>query len=237
MTAKRVPISAALAACLLSLSAHAMDKTEPRFSRVLIDQLEARDLDAGTQTAWDASVWYGGDLNKLYLVSEGERLNGDTERHETRAAWSHAFAPFWDWQLGVRRDWQPGHPRRDWASVGLQGLAPYFFATDINLFVGENGLTQLRLKTEYDLLFTQRLVLTPKIEANVYGKEDKDLGIGAGLTSLEAGLRLRYEISRRFAPYLGVQWRRSFGDTASFTRERGGDVEETSVVAGIRAWF
>ena len=237
MTSNRLFMAVALSASLLAGAAHAMGKTEPRFTRVLIDQLEARHLDAGTQFAWDASVWHGGDLNKLYLVSEGERLNGDTGHLETRAAWSHAFAPFWDWQIGVRRDWQPDQPNRDWASVGLQGLAPYFFATDINLFIGEGGRTNLRLNTEYDLLFTQRLVLTPALEANLHGKEDKELGIGAGLASLEAGLRLRYEINRRFAPYLGIHWHKQFGDTAAFTRQRGGGVEETSLVVGLRVWY
>lgn len=237
MTSNRLCMAAALSVSLLAGAAHAMGKTEPRFTRVLVDQLEARHLDAGTQIAWDANLWYGGDLNKLYLASEGERVNGETGHVETRAAWSHAFAPFWDWRIGVRRDWQPDQPSRDWASLGLQGLAPYFFATDITLFIGEHGLTNLRLNTEYDLLFTQRLVLTPNIEARLHGKEDQALGIGAGLTNLEAGLRLRYEISRRFAPYLGVHWHKQFGDTAAFTRERGGEVEETSVVAGLRLWF
>lgn len=220
--------------------AHAMSKHEPAFSQVIIDELEARDADEGTVTAWEASAWYGRDLNKLYLSTEGERLmdgGGDTEGFETRVAWSHAFAPFWDWQLGARRDWQPDDPNRDWASVGIQGLAPYRFETDVNLFVGEEGLTNLRLEAEYELLFTQKLILVPAVEANLYGREDDELGIGEGLTDIEAGLRLRYEIRREFAPYVGVNWERQFGDTAAKTRAAGGEVSETTLVAGVRLWF
>lgn len=220
--------------------AHAMSKHEPAFSQVIIDELEARDADEGTVTAWEASAWYGRDLNKLYLSTEGERLmdgGGDTEGFETRVAWSRAFAPFWDWQLGARRDWQPDDPNRDWASVGIQGLAPYRFETDVNLFVGEEGLANLRLEAEYELLFTQKLILVPAVEANLYGREDDELGVGEGLTDIEAGLRLRYEIRREFAPYVGVNWERQFGDTAAKTRAAGGEVSETTLVAGVRLWF
>ena len=230
------------AAALLALSplVQAVDKHEPAFSQVVIDELEARDADEGTVTAWEASAWYGRDLNKLYLSTEGERLmggDGETEGFETRVAWSRAFTPFWDWQLGARRDWQPDDPNRDWASFGVQGLAPYLFETDVNLFVGEDGLTNLRLEAEYELLFTQKLILAPTLEANLYGREDGELGVGEGLTDIEAGLRLRYEIRREFAPYIGVHWEREFGDTASKTRAAGGEVSETTLVAGVRLWF
>lgn len=225
---------------VLTPIAQAMDKNEPWFGQVKFDQLEARDVDNGTLAAWDIEAWYGGDLNKLYLATEGERLlggHGETEKLETRAAWSHAFAPFWDWRIGARRDWQPDAPRRDWASFGVQGLAPYFFATNATLFVGEQGLINLRLKVEYELLVTQRLILTPKLEANAYGKRDRENGMGAGLTNLEGGLRLRYEIRHEFAPYIGINWTRQYGDTASYTRAAGADPQETSLVAGVRAWF
>ncbi|GAA5133092.1 copper resistance protein B [Alloalcanivorax gelatiniphagus] len=230
------------AAALLALSplVQAMDKHEPAFSRVIVDEFETRDADEGTVAAWEAAAWYGGDLNKLYLSTEGERLmdnGGETEGFETRVAWNRAFAPFWDWQLGARRDWQPDDPNRDWASLGVQGVAPYRFETDVNLFIGEDGLTQLRLETEYELLFTQKLILVPALEMNLAGKADDELNTGDGLMNLEAGLRLRYEVRREFAPYIGVNWERQFGDTASRTRDAGGEVEETTLVAGVRLWF
>ncbi|HCE39109.1 MAG TPA: copper resistance protein CopB, partial [Alcanivorax sp.] len=137
----------------------------------------------------------------------------------------------------ARRDWQPDDPNRDWASFGVQGLAPYLFESEATLFVGEEGLTNLRLEAEYEILFTQKLILVPAVEANFYGKEDEELGIGEGLTDIEAGLRLRYEIRREFAPYIGVNWERQFGDTAAKTRGAGDDVSETTLVAGVRFWF
>lgn len=240
MNTKALTPALAVAGLALWSGAHGMAMQEPAFSRVIIDELEARDADEGTLAVWEASAWYGGDIDKLYLSTEGERLmdqGGHTESFETRLAWSHAFAPFWDWQLGARRDWQPDDPNRDWASVGIQGIAPYRFETDVNLFIGEDGLTQLRLETEYELLFTQKLILVPALEMNLAGKADDALNTGAGLMDLEAGLRLRYEIRREFAPYIGVNWERRFGDTASRTRDAGGEVEETTLVAGVRIWF
>ena len=223
----------------------AMGEKQPRFSQVLFDELEVRDTDEGRVLGWEMSAWYGGDLNKLYVATEGERLMAPedddedpaTEGAETRLAWSHAFAPYWDWQLGVRRDWQPDDPNRDWASLGVQGVAPYWFEVNANLFIGEDGLTNLRLEAEYELMFTQKLALVPSVEANIYGKEDDELGIGKGLTNIEAGLRLRYEIRREIAPYIGVNWEKQYGDTAELTRAAGDKIEEGSVVAGIRIWL
>lgn len=230
---------------LTSPAVLAMSEEPQRFGQLLADQLEMRDGDEGQVLSWDLSAWYGSDLNKLYFASEGERLmdpeqddqDAGTESAETRLAWSHAFAPFWDWQLGARRDWQPDDPNRDWVSLGVQGLAPYQFETEANLFIGEHGHTHLRVKSEYELLFTQKLILVPSVEANLYGKADEQLGIGDGLTDLEAGLRLRYEIRRELAPYIGVHWQKQYGDTADYTRAEGGQVEDTMLVAGIRFWY
>ncbi len=238
-------ISLGLPLTVASTHLMAMGEDPARFSRVLVDQLEVRDTDEGRVLGWEASAWYGGDINKLYFTTEGERLMAPekdeedpaTEGAETRLAWSHAFAPYWDWQLGARRDWQPDDPNRDWASIGVQGVAPYWFEVDANLFVGENGLTNLRVELEYELMLTQKLVLVPSLEANLYGKEDKAVGIGDGLTDMEAGLRLHYEIRREIAPYIGVNWEKQYGDTADLTRNAGGKTEEGMLVAGIRFWF
>lgn len=235
----------AIALTLSTQTALAMSEHPMWVGQVILDQLEVRDTDEGRVMAWELDAWYGGDLNKLYFASEGERLMAPeedeedpaTEGAETRLAWSRALSPNWDWQLGVRRDWQPDDPNRDWASIGLQGLAPYWFEVNTHLFVGEDGLSNLRLEAEYELMFTQKLVLVPSLEANLYGKEDDELGVGKGLTDIEAGLRLRYEIRREIAPYIGVNWEKQYGDTADFTRNAGGKTEEGSVVAGIRLWF
>tara|TARA_B100000676_G_scaffold300013_1_gene345119 strand:- start:1336 stop:2073 length:738 start_codon:yes stop_codon:yes gene_type:complete len=234
-----------LAAMACTTPAWSMSEHPPRVSKVLVDQLELRDSDEGTVLGWDADAWYGSDLNKLYLSTEGERLmdpdhrdeEAGTESAQTRLAWSHAFAPYWDWQLGWRRDWQPDDPNRDWASLGIQGLAPYWFEVDAQLFLGEDGLSELRLEAEYELMLTQRLALVPEVEVSLYGKDDDELGIGDGLVAIESGLRLRYEIRRELAPYIGVHWEKQYGDTADRTRATGGDPEDASLVAGIYFWF
>jgi copper resistance protein B len=204
-----------------------------RSGKLLFDKLEASDSD--TQH-WDAQAYYGGDIHKLWLKTEGEREEGHTEHAEVQALYSRAISPFFDAQIGLRRDLQP-HPTRDWLAVGLQGLAPYFFETEATLFVGDEGRSALRLKAEYDLLFTQRLILSPEIELDAYGEDDPELGLGSGLSNLEFGLRLRYEIRREFAPYIGVVWSHQFGDTADYTRANGGDAQDVQWVAGVKFWL
>jgi copper resistance protein B len=204
-----------------------------RFGKVAVDQLEWRE---GDTLAWHGRAQYGGDLNRLVLKSEGERSGGGTHEAEAQLLYSRAIAPFWDLQLGWRHDFQP-RPQRGWAALGIRGLAPYLFETEATLFIGESGRTALRLAAEYELLLTQRLILTPQLEANFHGEEDRDTATGSGLSDLEFGLRLRYEIRREFAPYLGVTWQRRYGDSAGFSTADGSEREETRVVAGLRFWF
>lgn len=198
-----------------------------------LDRLEA--AKAGAQ-AWSAQVRIGGDFDKLHLRSEGERRGGRLEHADAELLWSHAVAPFWDTQLGVRRDFGQG-PDRTWAAFGVQGLAPYWFELSATGYVGEQGRTALRLEADYDLLLTQRLVLQPRLELNAYGKDDPAAHIGSGLSDASAGLRLRYEIRREFAPYVGVEWMRRFGATADFARAHGEDASDVQWVVGVRAWF
>lgn len=198
-----------------------------------LDRLEA--AKAGAQT-WSAQVRIGGDFDKLHLRSEGERRDGRLEHADAELLWSHAIAPFWDTQLGVRRDFGQG-PDRTWAAFGVQGLAPYWFELSATAYVGEQGRTALRLEADYDVLLTQRLVLQPRVELNAYGKDDLAAHLGSGLSDASAGLRLRYEIRREFAPYVGVEWTRRFGTTADFARAHGEDVNDVQWVVGVRAWF
>lgn len=202
------------------------------FSKLMLDKFEVGD----NLQRWDAQAWYGSDLNKIWLKTEGERSDGSTEHAELHAYYSRAITPFFDLQLGARHDFQP-QPGRDWLAIGLQGLAPYFFETETTLFIGDNGRSNLRLKASYDLLFTQRLILAPEIEANLYGKDDPTIGIGSGFSDIEFGLRLRYELRREFAPYLGVAWTHQYGDTATLTRMAGGDAQDVQWVVGVKAWF
>lgn len=212
-----------------------MDDTA-RTSKVLLDQLEWRNTAEGSAAVWDAEAWYGGDINKIWLRSEGERVASTTQNAHADLLWDHTFSRWWGVQVGGRQDFGAG-PRRTWAAIGVQGLAPYWFDTEATFYVGEQGRTALRLKTEYELLFTQRLILQPEGEANLYGKADPARHLGSGLSDLELGLRLRYEVRREFAPYVGVVWARSFGGTADRVRESGRDPSDVQFVAGLRAWF
>lgn len=199
------------------------------------DRLEAFHGDHGNGQAWELNGWYGTDLDKLWLRSEGEREGGQSEG-DVEALWSHAVAPYWDTQLGVRHDFGGG-PSRQWLAFGVQGLAPYWFELEATAYLGANGRSAARLRAEYELLLTQRLILQPELEANLYGKADPARRIGSGLSDASFGLRLRYEFGRQFAPYLGVVWTRRFGGTAGFAREEHQAVFDRQVVAGFRIWF
>lgn len=209
---------------------------DPWLTMVIIDQLEIRNTDGSDPLVWDAEGWTGKDLHKLWLKSEGEYDDGRIEEAELQVLYSRAFAPFWDLQFGWRRDIRPT-PDRDWLALGVKGLAPYFFDIDSTLFIGDRGRTAARLEAEYEIMLTQRLILAPEIELNLHGQDDAETGLGSGLTDIEAGLRLRYEIRRQFAPYIGLNWTRLYGDTADFARTAGDDIDDIQLVLGVRAWF
>ena len=209
-----------------------------RAYRVGIDQLEVVLRDGRDGYAWeDLHFWYGGDINRLWIKSEGEgEFGGPVERAEIQALWSRAISPFFDLQAGVRYDIRP-NPERAYLVLGLQGLAPYWFEVDGAVFVSHRGDITARFEGEYDQRITQRLILQPRVELDFSLQDVPELGIGSGLSSAEAGLRLRYEIVPEFAPYVGVQYERAFGGTARFSRAAGEDVGGWSLVMGVRAWF
>jgi copper resistance protein B len=212
-----------------------MDDTAPT-GKVLFDQLEWRNTAEGNAAAWNAEAWHGGDYNKIWLRTEGERVDGTTQNARVDLLWDHTIARWWSLQAGGRQDFGDG-PGRSWAALGIQGLAPYGFDTEATFYVGEQGHTAFRLKSEYELLVTQRLILQPEGEANLYGQADPARQLGSGLSDLEIGLRLRYELRREFAPYIGAVWSRQFGGTADRVRALGGDASDVQFVAGIRAWL
>ncbi len=229
-------ISIGVCWALCSGAAWAVMEDDPILFKFMIDQLEYRDGDAGNPWVWEADAWIGRDLNKLWIKTEGEYVDSETEEAEGQFLYSRAILPYWDVQAGWRREFRP-RPNRDWFALSLQGLAPYFFEVDASLFVGEEGRTAVRLQGEYELMFTQRLVLSPEIEINLFGKDDPGRGVGSGLSDLELGLRLRYEVRREFAPYVGVNWEKVFGETADFARDEGEPTSDTQFVIGFRAWF
>lgn len=209
---------------------------DPLLAMVMVNQLEVRTVSGQDPLVWDAEGWIGRDLNKLWIKTDGEYKDGRAEETEFQALYGRAITPFWDLQLGWRRDIRPT-PDRDWLAVGVKGLAPYFFDVDVAIFVGDNGRTAARIQAEYEIMFTQRLILVPEIELNLYGKDDEAVSLGSGLSSLETGLRLRYEIRRKFAPYLGLNWIRLCGKTADYAREEETPVDDVQFVFGVSAWY
>lgn len=209
---------------------------ERSLGALLVDRLESVRTNDNSSAAYDLQAWYGRTYDRAVLKAEGDLDGGKTQEARTELLWGHAIATFWDTQLGLRYDSGVG-PNRNWLAFGVQGLAPYWFELGATGYVGENGHTALRFDAEYELLFTQKLILQPRLEANFYGKSDTERGLGSGLSDATAGLRLRYEIRRRFAPYVGVEWARKYGQTADSARAAGEDASESRLVAGLRFWF
>jgi copper resistance protein B len=209
---------------------------------LLLDQLEyRRNADADTFT-WEVQGWIGRDYNKLWVKTEGDqRLSGDKGGEpEVQLLYSRLFAPFWYFQVGGRYDHRYGtgpDRSRFFGVLGVQGLVPYWFDVEPALFISEAGDVSARLEAEYDLLLTQRLIAQPRFEVDVAGQEVKKFGIGEGFNDVELGVRLRYEIRREFAPYIGVSWTRLLGETADFARREGDAVDNLAFVVGVRLWF
>lgn len=218
------------------VDAHTMHGEHTIHNMILIDQLEMWDASPGTGLAWDAVAWWGSDMNRLWLRTEGERLDSELESAELEVLFGRSIAPWWDVVAGIRHDFKPGQPQ-DFFAFGVMGLSPYKFETDITLYIGESGQTAARLQFEYETLFTNRLILQPKLELNFYGKDDLQRGVGSGLSNSSIGMRLRYEITRQFAPYVGLSWDKSFGQTADYLRNQGESTAELNLLAGVRVWF
>lgn len=206
-----------------------------RFGKVMFDRLEWRDADKSVYE-WDAVAWYGGDFNKVWIETEGEHAAGSTLDARVEVLWDRIATAWWSTRLGLRQDLGEG-PERSWIAFGIAGLAPGFIEVEATAYWGGGSRTALRFSADYDLMITQRLVLQPEVELNLYGDDEPERLIGAGLSDLEVGLRLRYEFRREVAPYLGVSWERRFGDSADVAEAAGKDISEISLVAGLRLWF
>ncbi|TCK18024.1 copper resistance protein B [Thiogranum longum] len=209
---------------------------EKNFYLVLMDRLETVRTSDITSGFYDLQAWYGRDYDRAVLKAEGTVDSNRLEDASTELLWGHAVATYWDTQLGIRYDSGDGTDRR-WLAFGVQGLAPYWFEVDATAYVGEGGRTAANLETTYDLLLTQKLILQPRIEADWYGKRDTRRGLGSGVSEVKAGLRLRYEVRRELAPYVGLEWARKYGDTKDFSQSAGQEASEARLVAGLRFWF
>ncbi|EQB15452.1 copper resistance protein B [Sphingobium lactosutens] len=207
------------------------------FSQLMADRFEYRARNGGDGYHWEGEGWVGGDINRLAIKSEGEGdVGGALETAEVQALYSRAIDPWWNLIAGVRHDIRP-QPQRSYATIGIEGLAPYFFEVEAQAFLSDKGDAHVRLEGSYDQRITQRLILQPAAEFNIAAQDVPELGVGSGLSTVELGLRLRYEIVREFAPYVGVNWERRLGDTARYARVAGQGASTTSLVMGLRFWF
>ena len=206
-------------------------------SLTLIDQAEFVTGNEGEGFAWSGQFARGGDFDKLWLRSQGLKAGGGGVDAETgaEALWWHATGPFWGTILGIRQDF--GRGAHSWLAAGVEGLAPYWFKVELTGYVSTEGTLAARAKASYDVLLTNRLIATPAVETNLYSRRQTDRGLGSGLSNVELGLRVRYEFQRKFAPYVGLVWERSFGRTADFKRLEDEPVTERRLVAGVRLWW
>lgn len=202
----------------------------------ILDQFEGR-FGKNSGFRWDGEAWAGTDTNRIWLKSEGQLTEGNqVEDGQLDLYYSRPISTYFDIQVGGRYDLDSG-PGRGWGALGVQGLAPYFFHVSATAYIGDQGRFAAKLVGSYDLLLTQRLILQPELELNFYSKADAPRLVGTGLSELDTGLRLRYEISRKFAPYVGVSYEKKFGQTADFVRAAGEPVDSLRFTLGIRAWL
>ncbi len=209
---------------------------DPQNKLVLLDRFETQRADGGSLQRWDLSSWVGKSLTKLWIRTEGERLSGTTAHSELELLWGKSFARWWELVAGARSDFEPG-PTQNWAAVGVRGTAPYRVDLEATAYFSDGGGAALRVKGHYELLVTNRLILQPLAELNWYAQRDSARGIGAGLADTEIGVRLRYEVKREVAPYLGLVVERKLGGTREIRGAAGHDPSDTRLVAGIRLRF
>lgn len=242
--------AALLALLALAAAAQAQDKPFPlppkewpapvmdteRFTFIQADRLEYHARPGKDLWLWDVQGWWGGDYNRFWVKAEGEsEAGGRTERAELQALYARRISPFWFLQAGVRQEMRP-QPAKSSLVLAAQGLAPYWFNIQATAFVGTDNVTS-RLEVEYDQLLSQRFVLQPRFESALAASSEPQRGVGRGINHVELGLRLRYEIRREFAPYIGVNWSRKLGETANLARALGEEVAERGLVAGVRVWY
>jgi len=206
------------------------------YAHAIFNQLEGRWNGSNPEFRWDGQGWIGTDYDKLWIKSEGTLGKGALDDGQQQFLYSRAVTTYFDLQGGLRSDLD-SRPTRNWAAFGVQGLAPYFFDLEVTGFVSGEGHLAGKLEASYDLLLTQRLILQPQIELNLYSKSDPARLVGAGFSDIDTGLRLRYELDRKFAPYIGVVYQGKFGQTANFARQAGESTGDVRFAFGVRVWF
>jgi copper resistance protein B len=206
------------------------------FAHLIFNEFEGRFNGSNPQFRWDGQGWVGTDYDRLWIKSEGTLSNGALDDGQEQFLYSRAITTYFDLQGGLRSDID-SRPARNWAAFGIQGLAPYFFDLELTGFASGQGHLAARLEASYDLLLTQRLILQPQVELNIYSEADPARLTGAGFSDIDTGLRLRYEFSHKFAPYIGVVYDGKFGRTASFAQQAGERTGEVRLAFGLRLWL
>jgi len=203
---------------------------DPLNYKVTLDALQIEHEDEKVFT-WDTNAWVGYDLNKIYIYSEGEKVKDETAESENQIVWSNAIAPYWDIQYGLGYDKAEENSKK-WAVIALQGMAPYFFETRTALLFAKDGNIGLRAEAEYSALITQKLSLEPSFSISAYTKDDEVMGTGKGLSNIGIAMNLKYEITREFAPYVGISYSKNFGSTNDMN-----SLSHSTIVTGVRIWF
>jgi len=208
------------------------------FAHVLFDQFEGRTDGSNSDLRWDGEAWIGTDMNRFWFRSEGFAGNDKVSDGDVEAFYDRPLPRlrYFDGQVGIREDLDSG-PRRTWLALGIEGLAPGFFQLEPTLYIRDGGRVAGRITTFYDLLLTQRLIAEPELEMNFYSKSDPQRRLGTGLSDVDTGIRVRYEIGRKFAPYVGFAYTREFGGTANFARQAGENTAAPGFVFGLRVWY
>lgn len=217
----------------LVTAASAAEKPEPFY--FLGAEVDGADSDAGTLYTWDVEGWVGDDVHKAKFIAEGERDDGSMEQNEFWFLYSRNVSEFWDLRAGIRHDAEPSN--LTWGTIGFEGLAPLFIESEVSLLFSEEGDVGARLEHEIDLRITQKLVAQPHVELNLYGQNKEQHEIGRGLSHGEFGLQVRYEIVRKFAPYVDFVYEHAFGEAGDFRREEDESRSEFTVRGGVSVWF
>lgn len=209
----------------------------PVLATLLVDQLEHRWRDGENSVDWELRGWIGGDTHKFWVNARGSKpVEGGVEKAEFQFLYSRMVSEFWDVQAGIRYDVRP-QPQTTYAVAGVKGIAPYYFDVTAQAFLSDEGNLSGRIEAEYDVLITQKLILQPLAEINLSAQRVRELDLGRGISNIELGLRLRYEVVKEFAPYVGVSWERKLGETANIARRHGEDPSDLAFLAGVRFWF
>jgi copper resistance protein B len=207
------------------------------YVHALLEEFEYRASGSDSTSRWEGEAWVGTDTNRVWLKSEGDlNPHGDVKDGEHELLYDRPITTFFDMQAGLRLDLDSA-PGRAWAAFGVEGLAPYFLHLSATAYASEGGRFAAKAQASYDLLLTQRVIVQPQLEVNAYTKQDPRRQLGSGVSDVDAGLRLRYEFSRKFAPYVGVSYQRAFARTAQYAEALSEPSKKFSVLLGIRSWF